>query len=48
MEFAGYCEENGLQLNYEKTLYMRFLSKNITPDQDLLIKLSGKSIESTQ
>lgn len=27
---------------------MRFLPKNITPDEDLLIKLSGKSIKSTQ
>lgn len=45
MEFAEWCQENGLMLNRNKTFYMRFCTKNISPDYNVLIRLSGKSIQ---
>lgn len=47
-EIANWCSDNGLMLNPNKTFYMKFLTKNVTPDNSMLIKLCGKSIQDVQ
>lgn len=44
-EFTDWCQNNGLMLNINKTFYMKFYTKNINPDYNVLIKLYGKSIQ---
>lgn len=46
-EMSRYCNENGLNLNINKTCYMRFLPKNVVTNYDLYLKISNKSIQST-
>lgn len=45
--FSNYCDSNGLILNSSKTLFMQFFPKNVSVDYDLLIRVNGKSIKST-
>lgn len=47
-EMSQYCNNNGLNLNIDKTCYMRFLPKNSVTNYDLYLKISNKSIPSTE
>lgn len=43
-EFVDWCAFNGLTLNSSKSFFMRFLPKNATDDQSLLIRANQQSI----
>ena len=45
-QLDDWCNNNGLVLNINKTFHMKFYTKNITPDYNMLIKLCSKSISS--
>lgn len=47
-EFDQYCKHNGLNLNVTKTHFIRFLPKNISPNYEPYLHLSGKSIQSSE
>lgn len=46
LKFAEWCSENGLQVNIGKTVYTRFITKNISLNSDILIRLNQTSIPS--
>lgn len=42
--FAAWCSSNALDINVDKTQFVRFLPRNVSPDYSLLLSVSHRSI----